>query len=177
MGTGTESGRSGREGRSGARVARPLAASLAALLAGGCATTDPAAVRAEREAALARWSGCVARHAGRGATADEALEATRVGCDGHRRDVAMTFPPHLGDRVRARLDAGERRHVVHERLDLDRAALGDRSVSPDDWLERLLVRTADERRGGRGGGREDGRGDERDAGGGAGSGAGGGADG
>lgn len=148
MGSGT-----GPRGRTKGRVATSatvLAAALAApLLAGGCATLDPALVLAEREAAMARWSSCVARHAGRGDTSIEAIEATRAGCDGYRRDVALTFAPYLGTRVQASLGARERERVVRERQ--ARAAVEAEPVSSRDWrerVERLLIRAT----GGRGDG-------------------------
>ena len=121
---------------------RPLPGALAACLAGGCASVDLEALLAERDAAVARWSSCVDRHAGDAATSLEAVEAARRGCDGYRRDVANTFAPHLEPRVRARLDAQERRRAVRERL--------ERGADPEplsaagrlrERLDRLLVRT------------------------------------
>ena len=138
MGSGKGSG-GGRRRGAARTVPRAAACALGACLVGGCATIDPEAVLAEREAALARWSSCVDRHAGLGQTPREAIEVTRDGCDGYRRDVAMTFAPHLEPRVRARLDARERHLVVRERVARG-AAAGDGPLSAAERLRERLER-------------------------------------
>lgn len=132
---------------SGTNILRGRAAAACALAAAvlcGCAAIDPQAVLAERESAMQRWSSCVDRHAGLGTTSVEAIEVTRDGCDGYRRDVALTFAPHMARRVQARLDASERRRVVDERV--DRAAASGEPLSTRDRMreriDHLLLRTA-----------------------------------
>ena len=145
MGSGTSTASERRDRAAASVRARAAACALAAATLGGCASVDPALVRAERQAAMERWSSCVDRHAGLGATSLEAIEVTRAGCDGYRRDVTLTYAPHLARRVAARLDAGERRRVVDERL--SRAAANAEPLSARDRVrERMdewLSRTAD----------------------------------
>ena len=126
----------------GSRRATALACVAAGAVAGGCAAIDAEALATERDAAVARWSACVERHAATGDDVRDAIEATRVGCDGYRRDVAATFAPHLGARVHDRLDERERRRVAAERE--ARRAAGDEPLSVSDRLrervERMLQR-------------------------------------
>ena len=135
---------SGRGGSFGKRKVAlvPALAPVLALALGGCAGLDLETLLDERRAAMTRWSACVERHAARGDTSLQAIEATRDGCDGYRRDVARTFAPHLEPRVQTSLGARERRRVVRERA----ASAVDEPLSAADRLrerlDRLLLRTA-----------------------------------
>lgn len=87
-----------------------------ASFAAACTTPDAGALRTEREAAMHRWSRCVTRHADVGGSAMDGIDAVRGGCDGHRRDVARTFAPHLEPRVQATLGERERLEVLGRRV-------------------------------------------------------------
>ena len=133
MGSGTGSRRA---------LAALVCVAASGAVAGGCAAIDAETLATERDAAMARWSACVERHAATGDGARDAIEATRVGCDGYRRDVAATFAPHLGARVNDRLGERERRRVAAGRA--ARRAAGDEPLSVSDRLrervERMLQR-------------------------------------
>ena len=121
---------------------RPTVLALAAALlvgAGGCATTGAAdEEHRRREAAIARWSRCVERHGDALETgvAGRAPEATSArvarGCEGHRRDVVVTFPEHMERRVGRLLDERAAR-----RLQL-RLRHGARDASLDALVQRLI---------------------------------------
>ncbi len=129
--------RVGPAGRTASTGKLAWAVVLAGALVGGCAGVDPGLRTAEREAAVARWARCVERHGAAYASSMDAIDATRNYCDGHRRDVARTFAPHLEPHVQARLAERERTDALRARATL--------SEGTNRRAERLLLRMAEEK--------------------------------
>jgi len=107
--------------RTGAVASLVLGLTIAAGCGSGAPTHRGVDVRAQHDDpllqdALSRWDRCVRRLNGPGA-ADVFRHAMRTAhalgsypataCEGHRRDVAQRFPPHLAPRVHATLSARE----------------------------------------------------------------------
>lgn len=88
------------------------------MLLSGCASLNPMPFGAEQlqQDALARWQQCLDRHRGapQPTKVSEAASKLRSRCDGHRRDVLMSFPETL----EPQLDA-----MLHEQI--IRSAFGD----------------------------------------------------
>ena len=102
------------------RVSGILVVVTSLALASACSSIKPVEPdRALQRAALGRWSQCLERFGERfGQRYDGAVgsfrQTTKSVCDGHRRDVIATFPPHLENQVDAILS--DRTHVFTTRL-------------------------------------------------------------
>jgi len=77
------------------------------VLLSGCANMNPMpeASKQLQQDAIARWQGCLKRQAGtpKSKQIRDAANELRSRCEGHRRDVLMSFPASAGRRLNALL--------------------------------------------------------------------------
>lgn len=92
-----------------------------ALLVSACGTSSLSYDQGLQRAALSRWSQCIDRQTPSTATAIkvvDALETQKDNCQGHKRDVVETYPPHLGSRVEQMLQERRQQRATARLLDV-----------------------------------------------------------
>ena len=105
------------------------------LLASACGTASLSYDQGLQHAALTRWSQCIDRqtHASAVKVVD-ALETQGDNCQGHKRDVVESFPPHLAPRVDEMLKERRQQRAASRLLEVSDPEASVRHV--------LLVRDA-----------------------------------
>lgn len=106
---------------------------LTAALVAGCATTQSGETELEEQRqALQRWNDCIERHSHQESmTAVKISQLLEHSCEGHKRDVIETFPPHMAKQI-DQLLISRLQQMLAEQDDL----------SALDTVDAMLIKTA-----------------------------------
>lgn len=69
------------------------------IIVSSCATQSQYEQESVQQAAIARWSRCIDRYALATGTSGTSFHTVNLTCDGHKRDVLLSFPAHLEDKI------------------------------------------------------------------------------
>lgn len=83
------------------KQAASCAIALAAITLAGCTTAAPKPSGIElQRSAMQRWNACLERNVDpQKMTANRISQLVRVDCEGHKRDVIASFPPHMEKQI------------------------------------------------------------------------------
>ncbi len=96
----------------------PACASLMGLcLLSGCVISTSPSQRDQQHTALLRWQTCVQQQTEFASDAESSiLDEIEYRCDGHKRDVIITFPEHLENQIRTQLTQNTRLFVAQRHV-------------------------------------------------------------
>ncbi|MEE9322629.1 MAG: hypothetical protein V3U76_19465 [Granulosicoccus sp.] len=76
-----------------------IVALTALMIVSGCVTQSRFDQKSLQQAAIVRWSQCIDRHTQETGVSATSIDTVNRSCDGHKRDVLLSFPPHLESRI------------------------------------------------------------------------------
>jgi hypothetical protein len=102
---------------------KSIVAVTALIIVSSCATRSQYEQETEQRAAIARWSQCIDRYSLATGTSETSFHAFNHSCDGHKRDVLLSFPAHLEDRLEKLLTERALRRTAAQQTDSARYRL------------------------------------------------------
>jgi len=92
---------------------------LSSVLISACGTASLSYDQDQQRSALQRWSQCIDRQTQAVAIkVGDTLHSEKDECQGHKRDVLESFPPHLGSRVEQMLSERRQERTAEKLMDV-----------------------------------------------------------